>query len=186
MKEASFCQGKKVYLRSLVKEDIQGNWFKWFNDPDINKYMLNGTFPNNVKSFESFLDNQVCSSNNLILAVCDIETKEHIGNIGIHNIDWVNGLGEYGIVMGEKKYWGKGYSKEASSLLINHAFNRLNLRKIWLGVLSNHLTAIKLYEKLGFKKEAELENEIKRNNEYINIIRMRLFLNEWLNGGVEK
>lgn len=182
MIEAPYLIGEKIFLRSLVRDDIHGNWFKWFNDPEINKNMYNGTLPNNVKSFERFIDNKVSSSNNCILAICDKKTGEHIGNIGIHNINWVNGSGEYGIVLGEKQYWGKGCASEASKLILGHAFYRLNLRKIWLGVFANHTSAIELYKKIGFRKEAELEKEVKRNNEYINVIRMRIFNEEWFGG----
>lgn len=181
MQDTPFLIGKICYLRSLLKEDIQGNWFKWFNNPNVNKYMYNGTFPNNVKSFENFIESQVSSYNNCILAICDKENHEHVGNIGIHNIDWVNGSGEYGIVVGEERCWSKGYAREASELIIGHAFSRLNLRKIWLSVFQTHERAIKLYEKLGFIKEAELEKEVRRNNTYVNIVRMRIFFDEWFN-----
>ena len=45
-------------------------------------------------------------------------------------------------------------------LILNHflnGFDYLNINRVWLQVLKTNITAIKLYEKSGFKKEGKLE-----------------------------
>ena len=46
---------------------------------------------------------------------------------------------------------GKGYGKEAIELLLKHGFINLNLESIYLGVYEYNGSAIKVYEKVGFK-----------------------------------
>ena len=60
--------------------------------------------------------------------------------------------GEYGIMIGDKSEWGKGYAFEASEAVINYCFNNIKLNEITLGVVDINYSALKLYEKLGFKK----------------------------------
>ena len=57
-----------------------------------------------------------------------------------------------GMVIGEKSYWDKGYGQEATKLLLDFAFNLLNLNSIMLGTFSFNERAIRCYEKVGFKE----------------------------------
>lgn len=49
-----------------------------------------------------------------------------------------------------EKYRNQGYGTEISKLLINHAFNELNMNKVLLHVSSNNTNAKRCYEKVGF------------------------------------
>ena len=64
---------------------------------------------------------------------------------------------------------GKGYGSEALNLLIDYAFNNLNLHKVTLKVVDYNKQAIKLYEKKGFVKEGILKENILQNNEYLDV-----------------
>lgn len=176
----SFLIGEKIYLRSLLPEDAEGNYRKWFNDKEVTKYMVNGTFPMTHNNIAEWIKHSNESKNDLILAICDKNSEKHIGNIGIHRIDWISRSGEYGIIIGEKDYWGKGCASEASKLIINYVFGYFDLHKIWLGVFSEHHAAIALYKKLGFNIEGEIKDAIFKNFVYHNKTLMGL-INE---GGV--
>ena len=67
------------------------------------------------------------------------------------NVNHIFRKAELGIFVGEKEYWGKGYGTEATELLLDFAFNILNLNSIMLIVNSFNERAIKSYEKCGFK-----------------------------------
>ena len=41
-------------------------------------------------------------------------TVDNIGNIKIDPINEIHKFGEYGILIGDKEYWGKGFAREAS------------------------------------------------------------------------
>jgi RimJ/RimL family protein N-acetyltransferase len=161
-----FLIGEKVYLRGLEWEDIFGNWYQWFNDKDVTLYMIHGALPNTVESLTEFYEKMARSSTDMVLAICDKATGSHVGNIGLHQIDWINRVAELGIVIGEKAFWTKGYGTEATRLVVAHGFKRLNLHKIFLGVHSQHIAAIKAYQRVGFRQEALLKGEIYRDGMY--------------------
>ncbi len=56
--------------------------------------------------------------------------------MGIHRINWKDRTATTGAVIGEKAYWDKGYGSEAKMLVLDYAFNMLNLRKICSQVLA--------------------------------------------------
>ncbi len=85
-------------------------------------------------------------------AVRLIENDELLGNIGFNDIDSVNKSGTLGIMLGNEKYYGKGYGKEALILLLDYGFSLLNLRNIVLYVFEYNEIAYNLYKKVGFKE----------------------------------
>ncbi len=85
-------------------------------------------------------------------AVRLIENDELLGNIGFNDIDSVNKAGTLGIMLGNEKYYGKGYGKEALLLLLDYGFSLLNLRNIVLYVFEYNEIAYNLYKKVGFKE----------------------------------
>ena len=103
------------------------------------------------------------------------EDDSHIGNIKIDPINIRHGLGEYGILIGNKTYWGHGYAREASIAIINYCFSELKLRKICLGVVKDNRAAVRLYEKLGFCVEGDYKRHGFYNNKYCDMLRMAIF-----------
>lgn len=55
------------------------------------------------------------------------------------------------IIIGEKKYWNKGYGTAAIKQLIKKAESK-GIAKIYLEVRPNNSRAIRAYEKCGFKE----------------------------------
>lgn len=74
----------------------------------------------------------------------------HVGNVGLK--DWSEGKieAECFIELGEKSARGRGVGRQAMTLLLEHAFGKLRLERIRLGVFEFNRPAIKLYRSLGF------------------------------------
>ncbi len=102
-----------------------------------------------------------------------------IGNCGIHNIDWKNRVGEVGIVIGEKQYQNMGYGTEAMELLLEYAFNTVNLNRIELNVYDYNNRAIKLYKKLGFTEEGRRRQFMWNKGSYHDAVLMGMLTEEW-------
>jgi RimJ/RimL family protein N-acetyltransferase len=116
-----------------------------------------------------------------IWAIIDKLLNAHIGNIKIDPINDLHKYGEYGILIGNKNYWGKGFASEASLEVLNYFFRDNNhLRKINLGVVENNIEAIKLYQKLGFKQEGYLQRHFVYDGVEVDVIRMAIFKEDFL------
>jgi RimJ/RimL family protein N-acetyltransferase len=178
----AFLMGERCYLRPLREADIAGNWLHWFNDPEVTRYMLRGVFPATAESHAEFYRQVAGSESDLVLAIVAREGDVHVGNIGLHRIDWQNRYAEYGVVIGERDFWGQGIGTEATRLICRHGFDRLNLHRIWLGVFADHAVAIRMYERIGFRVEGTMREEILRDGRYLDKVIMGLLAGDLRDG----
>ncbi len=168
--------GATIRLRPLEKRDIELK-VKWYNDPQVNKTLILNEELELAKSLEWF-DKAVCNDSRRDFI---IETKdgEAVGLIGLLRIDRLHGTAECFCVIGRKEFWGKGIGTQAHSLLIQWAFDELNLHKIWAVVYTNNAAVLKIIEKLGFKVEGTLREEKYIGGKRINLFRIGVLRNEF-------
>lgn len=172
-----FLETKDLVLTPVTIQHCNDRYLSWFYDKEVQQHLVTGTTPITKEDLVNFLQNQ--PQQRIFLAIHLKSNKEHIGNIKLDGIDQMHGLAEYGILMGEKKEWGKGYAKQASAAIITYAFVSLNLRKITLGVVATNHAAIHLYEKLGFAQEALYKEHWYKDGAYHDIVRMGLLKKLW-------
>lgn len=166
----TFIDGKSVYLRPLEKADIEGNYRYWFNDKDVTKYNAHGRFPHYYEHNMEYYEKTRLSFNDVVLAIIDKNTNEHVGNISLGSINWIDRNAEISIIIGEKKAWGKGYAKEAWNLLIDHGFKSLNLHRIYCGTQSKNKSMQKVIVGSGMEEEGRFKEGIYKDGEYNDII----------------
>jgi RimJ/RimL family protein N-acetyltransferase len=109
---------------------------------------------------ENYYRSVILNPANVALAIVETATDRHVGNVKIGPINWVHRCAEFGILIGAKDCWGKGYGSEATSLIVEYAFRRLNLHKITLGVHAEHVGAIRAYQHAGFREEGRLHEAL--------------------------
>ena len=101
------------------------------------------------------------------MTVFGVELIEHkllIGITVLKDINLINRSAEIAIYIGDKKFRGKGFSKEATLETLHFGFYKLGLNRIFLKVLNDNKIAIKLYESIGFRKEGTLIESVFKNN----------------------
>ena len=77
---------------------------------------------------------------------------------------------------------GQGCAKEASKLVVDHLFNNLNINRIELYVVEENISAIKLYESLGFTKEGCKREAVWINGKYKNLLIYSMLFREFIEG----
>jgi len=152
-----------VYIRKFEESDIPYK-IKWINDEKNNKY-LHYELPlqydktlewfKNIQNREDRADYTIVYKNN------------PVGLIGLLNIDKKNKKAEYYICLGEEKYKGKGIAFFATKLLLDIAFKKLGLNKVYLFTEKDNIRAQKFFEKVGFKKEGLLKHDLIHNGRKI-------------------
>jgi RimJ/RimL family protein N-acetyltransferase len=102
-----------------------------------------------------------------------------IGHCGLFNIDETARHCELGISIGDKDYWGRGYGREAVSLLLDYAFRLRNLRRVWLEVHASNERAIRAYSSCGFVEEGRMREHIWLDGRYLDNVLMGILRDEW-------
>ena len=84
-------------------------------------------------------------------AVCLKESGEAVGSVGLHRADLAEKDDEYelGYWIG-KPFWGRGLIPEASRELLRHAFEDLNMARVWCGYYDGNAKSRRVQDKLGF------------------------------------
>ena len=146
---APILESKRLVLNPLHRGYASAKYVNWLNDREVNRYLESGG-DYTIEKLKNYLIEQE-KKQILFWAVQIKDSEEHIGNLKIDPVDQIEKSGEYGILMGEKSQWGKGYAREASLLVIDFCFRTLDFAKITLGVKQDNTAAIKLYQNLGFQ-----------------------------------
>jgi ribosomal-protein-alanine N-acetyltransferase len=170
MNNNKFIKGTGIYFRELQEIDLDGNWYKWFNDPEITFFQNKGIFPNTKEKQRQYYDFQLNSHNDVVFAIIEEASEKHIGNVGLHHINWVSRSAELGIVLGEKNIWGKGYGKQSWQLITEYGFQVLNLHRIFAQIIEGNISSCKSAEAAGFKREGLIRDFIFKNGKYLNMI----------------
>jgi [ribosomal protein S5]-alanine N-acetyltransferase len=170
---ALILESERLILKPLGLSFLSQEYVNWMNDSDVNEFLSSGG-DYSLDKLKVFLT-EVEKKDILFWAITTKNESRHIGNIKIDPVEIKHGICEYGIMMGDKTQWGKGFAKEASKLVIDFCFKNLNLRKMNLGVVESNTKAVRLYEKLNFVIEGQLINHISLNGGFVNVLRMALF-----------
>ncbi len=141
----------QVTIRPLQEQDAYTSVL-WRNDPEVFKYTGN-TYDHEItiESELGWIRKVMATPNDYRCAI--LADDVYVGNIYLTDIN--KDSAEYHIFLGNKDYWGKGVAKQASGLLLDYAFDKLNLESVHLSVRKENIAAVKLYEKLGFRIKSE-------------------------------
>jgi len=172
-----FLIGTNVYLRPLERDDAP-HFVTWMNDPEVTRTLV-FRGPINLRAEEAFLDKLYQSEHDFSLGIVIRQTNTLIGAAGFHYIDFRNRHASFGIAIGDKAEWGKGYGTEATRLMVQHAFETLNLNRVWLHTYEYNTRGLKTYEKIGFRKEGVLRQDTFREGRYWDTFVMGLLREEW-------
>jgi RimJ/RimL family protein N-acetyltransferase len=74
----------------------------------------------------------------------------HIGNVMYYNIDERRGEAELGITIGDKRYWGSGYGRDAVRTFVAYIFTSTSLDRIYLNTLDWNVRAQRAFRAAGF------------------------------------
>jgi RimJ/RimL family protein N-acetyltransferase len=171
---------EKIVLRRIRKSDLAA-CVRWLSDPEVTKFLSdsvkNVTEEQELEWF-NFIDSSV---NDMVFALIARKDRTHIGNCGLHKIDWQQKTCEFGIFIGEKGYWNKSYGTIATKAIAGFVFKKLKFDKISLLVYEYNHRAIKVYKTCGFV----IEDVLKKNHLYNNI-QWDTYVMAYKNGDLKK
>ena len=170
-------ESERLIYKRVSAEHVTDTYVNWINDAEVNKYLeTRGNY--NLELLKSYIEKQY-NNETYFWAIHLKDSKKHIGNIKIDPINFETNTGDYGILMGDKTNWGKGFAKEATLRILDYSFNDIKLSKINLGVIEDNVNAFKLYKKIGFKIEEVKKDYGVYNNKLSNSIRMSLHVDDF-------
>ncbi len=102
-----------------------------------------------------------------------------VGIIGAENIDYESKKLEMKKFVGESGYSGKGIGKRATFLFLYYVFYILKFNKVYIHSMDTIIRNINLNSKFGFELEGIFFQEIFKDGEYFDVVRMGLLKKDW-------
>ncbi len=149
-------QGSKVTLRAVEPTDLD-TLYIWENETSL--WGVSGTrTPFSRHTLELFIESQledIFTSKQLRLMICTLDEMV-IGMVDIFDFEPSHHRAGVGIMV-DVAHQGRGYAREALSLLEEYGRTHLELHQLWCNVEEDNLRSIGLfessnYERVGIKK----------------------------------
>ncbi len=167
----------KAVLRPLNLKDVD-NVMSWVNDKEVIGNFAGFSVPVSRDKEEEYIKGILNSTKDKVFAVEDSDGV-YLGNVGLHQIDWPSRAARLAIILGNKKYQGKGYGQLALKELLRMAFDEYNLHKVWVVCFKTNEKTSHIMKKVGFKEEGILRDEYFHKGKYHDMIRFSMIEDEW-------
>lgn len=166
-----------ICLRPLEREDLPLR-VKWLNDPQIYKTLVSD-YPVSLAKTEAWFSKGLFDQTKVHFSIVDRSTQKVIGMTGLLQIDSRHSKAQMYITIGEPEFHGRRYPDEIIPEILSFAFQELNLNKVYLWTIPDNAKGRAVYERNGFKKEAEMHEHMYCRGKYQTIIQHRVLKSEF-------
>lgn len=138
----------KITIEELNLHNYSPSYICWLNDYQITKFLETKSLSKN--EIEAFIKNCSDSTTEFLFGI--FYEGCHVGNVKLGQVDYRHKFGEIGLLVGEKKFHGKGIGSEALWLCCDFAKKKLGLHKVLGGMHEPNLASYKTFLKCGFRE----------------------------------
>jgi len=164
--------GEKVALGPL-RRDLMPLYDRWFNDFEAGLAYFVQLRPHTREAREMWYERLAQGDpNSTEFLIYERATMRPIGKTALDQIDHFDRTASFGIIIGEKDCWGKGYGTETAILMLDYGFTLLGLHNIILTVDSYNERAIRAYRRAGFKEIGRRREARRRGGRVYDVISM--------------
>ena len=173
-----FRSGKIFGIRSFEESDLN-DLKSMLDDPEVSKFLEMGDRPTDERVLKN-IHKEAMSQDSIVMSIVSKKDKKFIGTTGFYLINWSARRAQFRILIGLPKYFGKGIATEVTSILVEYAFQRLNLEMIYLGVNEKNISAINAYKNAGFKTDGKMRKFVYNNGIYYDSLHMSITKEDFL------
>ena len=172
-------RGARVRLTALHEGDVP-TMARW--DEDARTRRLFGARPARPRSeaeIAHFLKDLRENDRTITFGIRRLDDDALTGALELDGILWPHRVCGFGVVIGDRENWGRGYGYEAAELGLTFAFDELNLHRVTATVFSYNQRSIALVEKLGFQYEGVFREFLERDGKRHDMLLYGLLRHEW-------
>lgn len=171
---------ERLIIRMVQSEDGD-QLFQYRSNAHVNQFQ--GWIPKTIEEVHYFIAHKVATEVNLPgtwaqWVMIRKDTQQLIGDIGIHFLLADSFQAELGCTL-DHLHQGNGYATEALSEMINYLFGELNKHRIIASIDPRNHASIRLFERLGFRREAHFKESILIDGEWVDDLVYAILKDEW-------
>jgi diamine N-acetyltransferase len=144
-------RGEKVALGPLERA-LLPEYRRWLNDFETARTLCATPRPMTAEQEEAWYETQANAESEAPFTVYALPELRPVGIAGLHEIDHRNRTADFGIVLGEADYRGRGLDTWTTRLVLDYAFTALGLHNVMLSVHEFNHAGRRAYGKAGFRE----------------------------------
>ena len=143
-------KGQHIYLRGIDIDDLS---FLTITENNPDNWKVSGTLiPFSNSSLKDYIlsDRDLPTDKQVRYIICINENNKPIGAVDLFDYDPVHRkAGVVILILNDERK--KGFASEALKIIIDYAFNFLNLHQLWANIHQQNSESIRLFKKNGFE-----------------------------------
>lgn len=168
-------KGKKVILQPPKLSEAK-RYLGWLHDEEVTRYISSFTDIDLEKEKQYLKD---MKKNDQLYWSVYTKSGKHIGSTGLYKISKQHKYAVWGIMIGDKSEWDKGYGTDVLRTVMAYVFNKLKFNRFELEVFHKNKRGIRCYSKCGFKREGAKRQVFIKDKEKYDSIMMSVLKDEY-------
>jgi RimJ/RimL family protein N-acetyltransferase len=171
----------RVRLRWLTETDVPA-LFAIFGDPEVIRYWGQAVLPD-MAAAGLLLEviRRGFRARTLFQWGVQAADGRLVGTCTLAYLDWANHRAELGFALG-REFWGRGYMTAALPVVLEFAFGRLGLHRVFADTDPRNARSIRVLERFGFRREGVLREHYRVQGEPQDAVVYGLLRSEWARG----
>jgi len=186
----SILTGEKVRLRPVEERDLP-RFVEWLADREVTRWLAAMGEPPTLEDEREWYENKRLDPENVMWSIETLRVLPHdpahsgqakgrlVGNVELRLTPRAR-RAEMGIAIQDRTQWSRGLGTDAVRLVLDYAFNDLELNRVELTTDEENARAIRCYEKCGFAREGLLRQHRLIDGKFGNTVVMAVLRGEWL------
>lgn len=172
--------GENVLIRPVEQQDLPLilNWSRLYDLQQLFSFTTDFTHYDDIKN-QLNTGNPKSFPDSFYFSVVEKDEKNTIGGCMLTEIDYANKNCLCSLYIGDEKMRSKGFGIEGVNLLLEFAFNRIDMNRVgcWVSDFNKH--ALKSFKKCGFKVEGIMREGAYRSGRYYDVYYMGILKSEY-------
>jgi diamine N-acetyltransferase len=183
-------KGEKIAFGPIRREHLP-LYVRWMNDFEVTRG-TSGMRPMTAEQEQEWYETASKTKEAVHFGIYELGPEESetylrpVGVTSLFDIDYRNGNAEFGLLIGEKSTWGKGYGTEATTMMLDYGFNVLGLHSIMLRVFSFNEYAVRAYKRSGFRVVGSMRESHRIGSRWYDEIYMDCLASDFQGGAISK
>jgi len=151
----------------------------WRNQEEIRNFM----FTNHIISQEEHRTwyNRIKKNPSVEYWIFSEDDAKKAGLVYLYNVDLINRLAFWGIYIGDLSLNNKGIGSKVQFAVLDYVFIKMALNKLSCEVFTFNNKALHFYKKFGFVEEDLFKQQVFRDGQHYDVLRLTMFRDDWLN-----
>jgi len=168
-------QGKLVRLRPPKPEDASP-MVGWFEDLEVTH------FGGRRKALSLEMENswleRTARDLDSVVWVIEVDGRA-VGMTTIREMDWKNGFGITGTVIGDRSLWGRGIGRETMQLRSRYAFTQLPLRKLKSSYFEGNTASGRAQAAAGYREVGRYRADRYVDGKWVDEVMTEVLREDW-------